>query len=292
MFVLLGVLDRQSTSALVEPLVGSDPPASADANPCPRPLLGGGSVSGGREFVAAVHRASEGSAGIGVVRCAAATAATFDRAMVEGILIAVIAGLVVAAILGAIRRFATRRPAASSDEHLDLLRRRTSAAEEANLLSERQAAAAEAASAAAERQAAEKAKPRLWIERLEGEEMVGGSAQPDAWTILLHNRGQAPATLVEAKVNLAPQPLFLEPAPNTPIEPGENRLFSAETPTAILEDGADGRLPFPLSLTYSGPTGYRENMQATLRGKGDRWIVIEAERHKDAGPAPRNVAPW
>jgi len=97
--------------------------------------------------------------------------------------------------------------------------------------------------------------------------------------------------VIEAKVNVAPQAIFLEPVPKTPIEPNEQRLFAGETSSAILEEGDAGRVPFPLSVTYSGPTGYRENMQATVRGKGDRWIVIEAERHKNAGPAPRNVAP-
>jgi len=204
---------------------------------------------------------------------------------------AVAIGTLVLALVTWRMAVATRQVAETSQEQLELLRRQTSAAEAATAFTERQTVATEAVSSATERQAAATAKPRLMIDRVEGEQIVGGSDLPARWTVMLRNVGQATATVVEARVNLAPQPITLEPIPNTPIEPNQQRLFDGETSAQVLEEGDAGRLPFELSITYSGPTGYRENMQATLRGKGDRWIVIDGERHKDAGPPPRNPPP-
>jgi hypothetical protein len=171
---------------------------------------------------------------------------------------------------------ATRDMARASDEQLELLRRQADAAETANLHTERQLSAT--------------ATPRLMVQRVEGEEIVGGTTEdPTRWTVMVRNVGQAPAEVSEAWVRLAPQQLTLEPIPPGPIGAGEQKLFEAEAPPHVLAEGDAGTLPFSLSFTYSGPTGDRFNMQVTLRGKdgGDRWLVIEAERHKSAGPAPR-----
>jgi hypothetical protein len=141
-----------------------------------------------------------------------------------------------------------------------------------------------------ERQLAATATPRLIVARASGQEIVGGTTEDlERWTVMIRNVGQAQAEVEGARVNLAPQQLTLEPIPAGPIEAGGQRLFEAEAPPAVLADAAAGMLPFPLSFTYSGPTGDRFNVQATIRGSdgGARWLVIEAERHKSAGPAPR-----
>jgi hypothetical protein len=171
---------------------------------------------------------------------------------------------------------ATRDMARASDQQLELLRRQTEAAETANVHTERQLSGT--------------ATPRLMVVRVEGEEIVGGTTEEATrWTVMIRNAGQAPAEIVQARVNLAPQPLTLEPVPPGAIGPGEQRLFEAEASPQVLADGDAGTLPFPLSFMYSSPAGDRFNMQATIRGKsgGDRWLIIEAERHKSAGPAPR-----
>ena len=171
---------------------------------------------------------------------------------------------------------ATREMARASDQQLELLRRQAEAAETANVHTERQLSAT--------------ATPRLVVTRAQDEEIVGGTTeQPGRWTVMIRNAGQAPAEVSDAWVRLAPQQLTLEPIPPGPIPPGEQKLFEAEAPPQVLAEGSAGNLPFPLSFTYTGPNGDRFNMQATIRGKdgGKRWLVMEAERHKSAGPAPR-----
>jgi hypothetical protein len=171
---------------------------------------------------------------------------------------------------------ATREMARASDQQLELLRRQAEAAETANVHTERQLNAI--------------ATPRLVVARVQGEEIVGGTGEEGTrWTVMIRNAGQAPAEISEAWVRLAPQQLTLDPIPPGPIAPGDQKLFEAEASPQVLAEGGAGKLPFPLSFMYSGPNGDRFNMQATIRGKdgGERWLVIEPERHKPAGPPPR-----
>jgi hypothetical protein len=186
---------------------------------------------------------------------------------------------------------ATRRVAEDSEAQLELLRRSVVAAEQANALNERQAVAAERASEATERQIAASSTPKLIVDREMGDRIVGGSEGPDIWSVTLRNVGQAPATIIEARINLAPQPLILYAEPGSPIPAGYPRLLAGDALPDVLALGESGTVPFPLSVTYSGPNGDRWNMQATLRGDGENWSVMEAERHKDAGPAPRETTP-
>jgi hypothetical protein len=85
---------------------------------------------------------------------------------------------------------ATRQVAETCHEQLELLRRQTSAVEAAIAFSVHQTVATEAT----ERQAAATAKPRLIVDRVEGEQIAGGSDPPPRWTVMLPNVGQATAT--------------------------------------------------------------------------------------------------
>lgn len=187
---------------------------------------------------------------------------------------------------------ATRRVAEDSERQLTLLRRSVEVAEHANELTERQVVAAERSSAATEQQLAASSTPRLVVYRETGDRIWGGREDETLWSLRLLNVGQAAATIIEARINLAPQPLFLDPEPGTPVAPGEERLLVGEGSPEVLDRGDAGTQLFPLSVTYSGPNGDRWNTQATLRGGGtENWSVVEAERHKSAGPTPRATSP-
>jgi hypothetical protein len=171
---------------------------------------------------------------------------------------------------------ATRQMANSSDEQLAILRRHAEAAETANVHTERQLSAT--------------TTPRLMVARVEGQEIVGGTTEnPRRWTVMIRNTGQVPAEVSEAWVRLAPQQLTLEPIPPGPIPVEGEKLFEAEASPQVIAEGSAGTLLFPLSFTYAGPNGERFNTQVKIQGKdgSDRWLVVEAERHKSAGPGPR-----
>ncbi len=163
---------------------------------------------------------------------------------------------------------ATRMMADTSDAQLDLLRRQTMAAETATEQNERRLNA--------------ETFPRLNILRAGGTDAAAYLSDDHQWGVVLKNDGPVPATVTEARINLTPQRIFLEPLAGGAIQPGGQETFAAEVGPQVAAQMADGSLPLPLSIVYSGPRGNLQNMQATLRGRenGQAWVVMEAEKHK------------
>jgi hypothetical protein len=182
---------------------------------------------------------------------------------------------------------ATRRVAEDSEAQLGLLRRSVAAAEAANQLGERQATAAEAANAATDRHIATTSTPKLFVERYSGDQAWGRFQSPNTCRLGLVNQGAAPAIVEEAYIGFPPQRLFLVGERGNVVPVGERLALGNDSPVPPT-DGDPGSTTFTLSVTYAGPTGDRWNMQADLRVADFHFVVIGAERHKNAGPAPRS----
>lgn len=198
-------------------------------------------------------------------------AADIHLTLGEGIEAAVAIGTAVLAIATWKMASATKAMADSADEQMVILRR--------------QAEAAEAANVTAERHLGVIAKPRLVAVRVRGDEISGGLMEDGAWTIMLRNDGEAPAEITEARIGfLSTQSFTLEPAPPGSVGAHDQVMLETQAPPQLAAQVEVGRMEFPMSITYAGPTGELENLQTTIISKdsGERWIVFN-EAHKPAG---------
>ena len=167
---------------------------------------------------------------------------------------------------------ATGKMAETSERQMDLLRRQTEAAEAVKDQGDKHLDAT--------------TMPILRIVRSREQEAVCGLITNGRWQVMIRNDGAVLAEIVEARLLVAPQPLFLTLVPSRPIEAKGQANLETEPvpPDEVIQQIASGQQEPVLSVTYEGPSGARQNMQARLKAKdnGDRWIVVEREVNKPA----------
>jgi hypothetical protein len=170
---------------------------------------------------------------------------------------------------------ATRDIANSSGEQLAELRRHANAAEATVQQGKRTLEAT--------------TSPRLRVLRTSGQEAAVATGDGD-WSVMIYNSGAVSATIVEARLDLSPQPIFLEPQPGGDVASEGQCLLRAEVSPNLLEQMLGG-LPLPLMVQYEGSGAEPIYTRATLRAKdgGDRWLVIDREKDKSHGGG---VASW
>lgn len=177
----------------------------------------------------------------------------------EWIDLAVAAGTALLALATWRMAAATRSMARSSEEQLAELRRHANAAEASVDQGERTLGAT--------------TSPLLRVLRSSGDNAVVNTTD-HGFAVMVENTGPVRATILEATLRLAPQPITLEATPGAAVPPGDECLLRGDVPPDTLTEMLDG-IPVPLSLRYEGPAGVPVFTSATLRAKdgGDRWLV-------------------
>jgi hypothetical protein len=190
-----------------------------------------------------------------------------DLTTSEWIDVAVAAGTAALAVATAAMAIATRRMAKGAEDQLQELRRQSDAAEAGIEQTERTIGATQL--------------PVLRVMRYTGDEAVV-TADEEEWSVMVQNVGPVVATVLAAKLNLAPQPILLDAVPGNPIKPEGQVLLRGAASRDALELLLNGT-PVELLMEYEGPGASRRRVtRVTLRAKdrGDRWLITDRERNK------------
>lgn len=153
----------------------------------------------------------------------------------------------------------------------------------------RQADAAETSVEQTERTISATMDPKLRAQRITGNQ-IAATMDTSGFSILLVNDGPVTATIREAKLTVAPQPVFLEPVPGGAIEPKGQMLVRSEPNAAQVRNLAEQQ-SIPVSLLYDGPGGNSIYTRLTIKRKSpgspdERWLVTERETDKPYGSDP------